>query len=505
MTGARDSRTIAWVAAGATFLFHLVANSHYGFFRDELYFIICGRHPAWGYVDQPPLVPLVAAGSQLFGASLVALRATAALCAAAGVFVSCRLAREWGGGRFAQILTAIVVALTPVLCAFGEKVGPDMIGLWLWPLAALFVARLANGASPRLWLAVGATLGISCEAKYSVIFFAIAMFAGIALSPARRILATPWLAAGAALGVLVVLPNFVWQAAHGFPMWELLRNAQLTGKNVVLSPLQYVVQQVVITNPLLAPVWIVGLIAAFVNPKLRWAGWTYVALLAMMIAFHGKHYYPGDVYPLVIASGALRIEGWTARATFLRPVVAFAAFVCSLWLIPIVEPILSEQQSAAYSARLTQILQTNVATEHYRAVALPQDFADMHGWPQLAALVAHVYDSLPPRQRAKAAIVASNYGEAAAIDFFGAAYHLPPALSGHNNYWLWGTHGYDGSIVIDVHGDCGASEHLFRSSVRAATFDAPWVTSFEAGIPIMLCRGMREPLAQVWPSLRDYI
>jgi hypothetical protein len=499
------SGRLAWIAAGLTFLFHLVANPHYGFFRDELYFIVCGRHPAWGYVDQPPLVPLIAAGSQIFGLSLVALRATAAFFAAAGVFVSCRLVQEWGGGKFAQLLAAIVVALTPVLCAFGEKVGPDMVGLWLWPLAALYVARMINGADPRLWLAAGAALGISGEAKYSVLFFGIAMLAGIALSPSRTILRTAWFVAGMGLAVLIVLPNFLWQAAHQFPMWQLLRNDQIIGKNVALSPPAFLLQELLITNLFLAPVWIVGFVRAFLDARLRWVGWTYVLLIAMMIALHGKHYYPADVYPLLIGAGALTIEAWTQRSAVLRPAIVAAAVLLALWLVPLVEPILPENEIAAYMAFLAQKLHVNTASEVHRPVAIGQDFADMHGWPQLAALVARVYDSLPPAQRAQTAIVANNYGEAAAIDVFGGAYHLPPALSGHNNYWIWGTHGYTGNVVIDVHGDCGASQHLFRSARLAATFDAPWVMSYEQEIPIMVCRGIRVPIANLWPKLKHYV
>ncbi len=380
-----------------------------------------------------------------------------------------------------------------------------MAGLWLWPLAALFVARIAKGGDPRWWLAVGAALGVACEAKYSVIFFAVALLLGLLLSPSRTIFATRWFPAGMALALLIALPNFAWQAAHGFPMWQLLRDAQIAGKNVVLSPLGYVAQQVFVTNPLLAPLWIVGLIAAFLNRNLRWVGWTFVLLIAMMIALHGKNYYPADVYPLLIGSGALAVERWTARAQIVRPVVAFAAVILSLWLIPLVEPILPEASAAAYQTKLGRLLHTSARSENHRPVAIGQDFADMHGWPQLAATVARVYDSLPAPERARAAIVASNYGEAAAIDFFGSAYALPPALSGHNNYWLWGTHGYDGSIVIDVNGDCGAREHLFASSERAATFDAPWIMSYEQNIPIMICRGVRKPLATIWPSLKDYI
>ena len=491
----------AIIAAAVTFIFHAIANPHYGFFRDELYFIICGRHPAFGYVDQPPLVPLIAAGSQLFGISLVALRATAALFAAAGVFVSCRLVRELGGDRFAEILTAIVVALTPVLTAFGEKVGTDMVGLWLWPLAALYVVRLINGADSRWWLAVGAVIGICGEAKYSVVFFCAALLLGLLLSPSRRVLRTPWLLAGMALGALIVLPNVIWQAAHGFPMWQLLRDAQITGKNVVLSPAGFVAQQVLLTNPLLAPVWMIGLVRAFAEARLRWAGWTYLLLIAMMIALHGKNYYPADIYPMMIAIGALCIGQWTTRLRLLRPAIAVLAVVFAAWLIPFTEPILPEQRVASYMAAL----HLSASAEHHAPSAIGQDFADMHGWPQLTALVATVYDSLPPAERSQAAIFATNYGEASAINFFGSKYGLPPAISGHNNYWVWGPRGYTGNVLILVGDVCGGKGSHFRSGVRAATFTAPWVMPYENNLPISICRGIREPIAQLWPSLKNYI
>ncbi len=186
------------VAALATLAIHLAGNPHYGFFRDELYFIICGFHPAFGYVDQPPVVPLLAAGSQLFGHSLFALRALPAIFAAAGVYVTCLLALELGGAAFAQILAAIAFFFANVLMSFGGKVGPDMVGLWLWPLAALYVLRIAKGADPRWWLAAGAAIGMSLESKYSAIFFAVALIAGLALTPQRRALASPWFLAGAA-------------------------------------------------------------------------------------------------------------------------------------------------------------------------------------------------------------------------------------------------------------------------------------------------------------------
>ncbi|HXO17549.1 MAG TPA: glycosyltransferase family 39 protein, partial [Candidatus Dormibacteraeota bacterium] len=187
------------IAALATLIAHLIGNPHYGFFRDELYFIICGFHPAFGYVDQPPVVPLLAAGSQLFGHSLFALRAIPAIFAAAGAYVTCLLAIDLGGGAFAQILAALAFFFASVLMSFGMKVGPDEVGLWLWPLAALYVLRIAKGADPRWWLAAGTAIGVSLESKYSVIFFAIALVAGLALTPQRRVLGSRWFLAGAAV------------------------------------------------------------------------------------------------------------------------------------------------------------------------------------------------------------------------------------------------------------------------------------------------------------------
>ena len=504
----RPDRT-ALIAALATFIVHVVANPHYGFFRDELYFIICGFHPAWGYVNQPPLVPLLAARSQLFGHSLVLLRALPAACAAAGVYVTCRIVRELGGGTFAAVLAMLAFFAAGVLESFGMKVGPDMIGLWLWPLTALYVLRAARGGDPRWWIGAGICIGVSLESKYSAIFFAVALVAGLLLTPQRRVLNSRWFFAGAGIAAAVALPNFLWQAAHGFPMWELLRNGQ-NGKNVVASPALFLFQQLLLTNLFASPIWIAGLVWLFRTPAPRFLAYAYVVLIATMIALHAKHYYPADVYPILMAAGGVAIEAWTQRARLLRPLLLAATVAAALFFLPFSLPILSEEAMLDYSGFVSSVLhvdRSTMATEHNRSSALPEDWADMHGWPELAATVAQIYNALPPAQRAQAAIVASNYGEAAAIDFFGAAYGLPPALSGHNNYWLWGPRGYTGNVVIDVNGDCGRSDFpgLFKSARLVRRFDRPWVISYEHDIPISLCTGITQPLSALWPKLRHYI
>lgn len=503
----RSPSGIATAAALVTLIVHLIGNPHYGFFRDELYFIICGFRPAWGYVDQPPLVPLLAAGSQLFGHSLFLLRAIPAVCAGASVYVTCLIVLELGGGAFAEIFAALVAALTPVLMSFGTKITTDTVGLVLWPLAALYMLRIVKGADPRWWLVVGTIAGIAVESKYSVIFFAFAIIVSLLLFPQRRALFTWWFPCGMLVAAVLALPNVVWQSQHGYPMWSLLHDADQY-KNTTLSPLQYVATQLLITHPLLAPVWLIGVITLLRRPDARFLGAAYIVLIVEMIALHAKHYYPGDVYPIPIAAGAVAIEAWTRRATLWRPILAAYALVCGSLLVPIIVPVLPERTMTAYDRVAQNLFQREVKiarAERTDIGDLPPDLADMHGWPDLAADVAKIYQSLPPARRAKAAILATNYGEAAAIDFFGSQYGLPPALSGHNQYWLWGTRGYSGDVVIDVHGRCEFGAHLFRIQRVVARFNNPWGRPFENGFPISLCEGITEPLASVWPRLRNYI
>jgi hypothetical protein len=305
------------------------------------------------------------------------------------------------------------------------------------------------------------------------------------------------------IAVAIALPNVLWQAHHAFPMIELLQNGQQR-KNVVLDPFSFALQQLEITNPILALVWIAGLIWAFLTPAARWIGIAFVALLVLMIALHAKSYYLCDAYPALFALGAVSIERWTSRARFLRPAAIVLAAVAGFVLIPLVLPILPVQQFIVYNAALSKVLPLgSLATEHHTQSVLPQTYADMHGWPQLAQVVAGVYDGLPSAERSQAVIVVQNYGEAAAIQFFTEP--ELPVVSGHNQYFLWGTRGYSGNVLLDVNGDCGHDRHLFRSAQKAATFTARYVMPYEDDMPIMLCRGIKQPLAQIWPSIKNYI
>jgi hypothetical protein len=503
--GKRHHNAVALISAAVVFLVHAIGNPHYGFFRDELYFIICGRHPQWGYVDQPPVVPLLAAGTQIFGHSLFLLRIVPALFAGAGAYITCVLAAEFGGGTFAQSLATLTFLFTGVLMSFGMKVGPDEVGLWTWPLLALIAVRIIKGAGPRQWLLFGLIVGLSIESKYSVLFLLAAFFAGLALTPERRILANVWVAAGAAIALLIALPAFVWQAYYGFPIWELLEGGQ-NGKNIIAGPGLYLVQQILITNLFLFPVWVIGLVRLFRDGPNRFLGYAYVILIVEMLVFHGKHYYPANVYPILIAAGGVQIERWTQQLRAVRIAIVAYALVLGPIFVPFSLPILPEQTFLTYQANVMHTLHISssaLATEHVRkATPLPQDWADMHGWPEFAQAIKGVYDSLPPAERAQAVVFASNYGEASAIEFFTPDV---PVISGHNQFWLWGTQGYSGNVIIDVPGDCGESSHLFKSAQLVARFNAPYTIGWETDIPIMVCRGIRKPLSDIWPKVKKYI
>ncbi len=487
---------LPWVLAAVTFALHVLGEPHYGFFRDELYFIVSGRHPAWGYVDQPPVVPLLAALSQLFGPSLVAIRAVSALFAGGTVYVACLTVIDLGGRRFAQLLAGICVMLGTASVALSTDTPTGLLS----PLIVLLVLRMVKGGDLRLWLFAGAAAGVWAETKYSVVYVLAALFGGLALGPERAILKSRWFLYGCAIAAVLALPNVTWQALHGFPMIELLRN-DAAGKNVVLTPIEFIERQLVNNNVVLSLVWVCGLVFAAVRRELRWLFWTYVLLVSVLIALHGKDYYAEPIYSSLFALGSVAVEEWIARTIVMRRAIVAGAVVTGLITLPLYLPILPAESYIGY----TRFLHLDVpSSEHRKVGSLPQEYADMHGWPGLARTVAAAYDGLPVEERSHTAILTSNYGEAAAIDFFGAPYGLPPALSGHNQYFLWGPRGYDGAVVMRINGNAAVLRKRCSSVRLLATYANPMGMPDEDGIPIYLCTGIRPNLQTLWPLLKHY-
>jgi len=493
------ARHLPAVCALLTLVLHLGGNAHYGFFRDELYFIICGFRPDLGYVDQPPLVPLLAAFSQGLGVSLFALRAIPAVFAALTTYIAARFVVELGGGRFAIVIAALVTTFSPEMLAFGSRLSPDTVEMAVWPLMALLVYRITRGADRRSWLLLAVLTAFGFWSKYSVAFFAVALVIALLCTPQRVVLRSKWFAAAVALCALLIAPNVWWQWHYAFPMLQLLHNDY---DKFMLKWPPFPLQQIMVMSPLLSIVWLIGLGWLFVNLRTRFLAYAYVALVAMMWAGDAKAYYPAPVYPYLIAAGAVPIERWTGvryawRAAIVAIVVAFA-----VPSTPFVLPVVPMPTFIKYQIVLGNLFHIRFHVQQTTNATPIQYYADMTGWPQLEKTVAAIYEGLPPRDRARAAIYAHNFGEAGAIDLYGPPDRLPPALSANNTYWLWGTHGESGAVVIDVNG----RELLpyYRSVRHVATFVNTLAMPYENDLPIWVLRDPKEPLSKLWPRLKNY-
>jgi hypothetical protein len=496
MTAARVAPAL-WLAALCLGV-HLLANPHYGVFRDELYFIVCGLHPAFGYVDQPPLIPLIAAASyKLFGVALTPLRLFPALAMSATVALTAEFARFLGGGRFAQIVAGLAALAAPVLLVDGLLMSTDCLQPLTWLASAYLVARLERGGDRRLWLALGAVVGISLWSKYLIAFYVLGLLAGIIAAPMRRQLLTLWPWAGALLALAMTAPNIAWQAAHGFPFLEI-GAAGARGKNIALSPLGFFGQQLLIIGPPLALVWLAGLWRLARAPQERALAVAYFVTAALFIAGHGKAYYLAPAYPALFAAGGVWWEG-VLRARATRVAVLAVVVAAGLITAPLVLPILPPQDLIAY-ARHLGVSPGATSTEHHKPAALPQHFADMFGWPEMAGEVARVYRALPDDERRRAVFFGWNYGEAAAVEIYGGV----PAISGHNQYFLWGPQGFDGSVVIAL-GPPGSKFYgAFDSIEVAGQIANAYAMPYESGLDVYVLRKPKWPLATRWPRLKHF-
>jgi hypothetical protein len=496
-----DGRLVAALVA-VKLLVHLATAARYGYFRDELYFLDLGRHLDWGYVDTAPLIALYAKLALLLGGSLPVLRTIAAIAGAARVWLTMLLAREMGGGRFAQALAGLCALSAPIYLAVDSILTMNGFESLYWMGCVWCVIRIVRTGNSRLWAAFGLLAGLGLENKHSTLFFGAALLAGLLATPLRRELAGPWFWTGTAIALAVFLPNVLWQVRHHFPTLEDLENVRQTHKNVALSPTEFVGQQVLLLHPLLAPVWLTGLVSLALGrlSRLRLLAWTYLALLAIMIALRAKNYYLAPIYPMLFAAGAVALEGWLGRRAWTRgkiwPRVALAGYVLAAGAVvaPGVLPFLPPGKLLGYQ-RLIGLAPPKTEVRHEGP--LEQRLGDQFGWPELVAEVARIYDSLPPEERARTGIFASNYGEAGAINLFGPAYGLPPAICAHQSHYFWGPPSPEPENLIWLQwGRQGVEDHC-RSVEKAGEHFHPWGMA-EENRPIYLCRGLRRSLAEYW-------
>lgn len=502
------SETAVLIYLGMAKLFiHLAVNGRYGFFRDELYYIICGQRLDFGFVDHPPLTPLLAQASRLlFGDSLLGLRVFPALAGAATVFLAGLLARKLGGGRRAQALAAVSVIGSGVILNFGYLLTNNAFDILFWTLAAYLLAVILKDGRPRLWPVFGLVTGIALQNKYSIAFFVAALGIGFLLTSARSRLRSGRLWTGVVVALAVFLPNLLWQIRHGLPFIELNRNA-VAYKNAVLSPLQFLGSQIMEALPFVFLVVLIGLFYFLLAPEMkpvRAFGWAYLALLVFFILSGGKTYYMAAIYPTMLAAGAVGLERFSSRPKrrWLVPAFLILIILSGAAAAPFAVPILPVEKLVSLGQRLGI---TPATGERKTMGLLPQHFADQFGWEEMTETVARVYQGLSDTERAVCGIFAQNYGEASAINVFGRKLGLPEASSGHNSYWLWGPVPGRGEVMIIIGGKPDDHRQAYREVVEVARHSNKYAMPYESDLPIFLCRGLKVKLADVWPRVRNYI
>jgi hypothetical protein len=520
------TRSFLWLCAAFALLklaIQVIGNivaqhAGYGIFRDEMYYLICGRHLAFGYVDQPPMAALQARISELlFGYNHTwSLRLISALAGAAKVFLTGLIVRAFGGGKRAAALAMLGVIVVGVYLGIDGYLSMNSFEPVFWMTCTLALIHIiqADSVQPRLqnairnwWIVFGVSAGLGLENKDNIIFFLIAALVALLLVPQRRILGSRWCGIAILLIVLLALPNLLWQIHYHFPTLEWLIDVKKSGKDVKLPPVKFLLAQVMMLNPFTLPLWLSGLVWLLVAKAARswrFLGVLYLVFLPMMMALNAKDYYLAPIYVIYFAAGAVCWLAWAQSVTWRNALAGLYALLLVFAFIrsvPFSIPVLPPQRFLAYEQKLGFKPKDS---EVHAATPLPQFYADRFGWHEMVEKVARIYNSLPPDQRAVTGIYTGNYGEASAINLFGPQYGLPVAISGHQNYWLWGPHGYTGQEMIIINGaTLDEMKQYYDSCVIAAQLDNPWSMPWEKG-PVFLCHGRKGTYEADWKDFKHY-
>ncbi|MGH2889224.1 MAG: glycosyltransferase family 39 protein, partial [Solirubrobacteraceae bacterium] len=465
----------------------------YGYHRDELYFIAAGAHPAWGYPDQPLLAPLLARAMDLLApGSLLVLRAPAILACGVTTVTTGLLARELGGGRRAQTIAGGCWAAGAVCLVTGHFLTTTTYDVCGTAVVSLLICRVLMRREPGAWLPAGALLGLALLNKSMVGVMIAAVVIALAAFGPRGPLRSRWLAVGAGLAVLGALPYALWQLAHGLPQQQLAQSIARTGAEGGRAG--FIPFQLVLIGPLVAPIWVAGLLALLRDRGLRPVrcfAIAYLALIPVLIATGGKAYYMAGLYPVLLGAGAVRAERWLASARRARVRTAVLAGAIVL--------------TAAISAVIGLDVLPERTLQGSVVMALNPDSGETVGWPRFVHTVASVYDTLPASARARTAIFTDNYGEAGAIAHFGPTLGLPYPHSGHNSWWLWGPPPDLDTVAILVGLDrAQAAADFTGCRLRAQIDDGVGLDNQEQDAPVLLCAGERRPWSALWPALRHY-
>ncbi|MFN2280081.1 MAG: glycosyltransferase family 39 protein, partial [Candidatus Promineifilaceae bacterium] len=503
-TGARSSSTqrvsdnmLLLLIGAAVVIFHILTNGQYGFHRDELDILLNARQLDWGYVAYPPFTPFIARiGLTLFGSSLVGLRLFPALAQGIVVILSGLMARDFGGGRWAQATAAVAVAISPVALTTGTLIQYMSFDYLWWVLLSFCTVRLLRTEDPRWWMGMGAAIGLGMMTKYTMLFFAAGLAVSILITSSRRYFRSPWLWAGAGLALFIFLPNLLWQVQHDFISLDFLSAIHARDLSWGRADGYLPEQLYVAANPFTLPLWIAGFVFCFFAPagkKFRPLAWMYLATFLLLLVSRGRSYYLAPAYPMLLAAGSAWLGSWVQSLPRSKATWIWAGLAALLSLGALLAVLTSKPVVPVGSALWDRAMELNLTA------------AEMIGWPDLAQQVAAVFAALPPEEQAAAAILAGNYGEAGALDLYSEEYGLPRVISGANSLWARGYGDPAPETVIVVGFEGQYARRYFRSCQAAGQVSNRYGVRNEESSrhrTIFICRQPWHPWPEMWPDMQ---
>lgn len=488
--------------AGASLIIHLITVyiTPYSIHRDEFLYLAMGKYLQFWRMDFPPLIAILANISRwLFGDTLLAVRIVPAIAGAALVFMAALIARELGGKKLAQGLAAVAVMLSPLFLRAAALFQPVVLDQLWWTIGLFFVLKLIRTGKNRWWIAIGVICGIGLLTKFSILLFGFGLFIGFLISSHRRMLLSRWPYLVVLIAAVIGSPSLVGQIRLGFPVVGQMINLQEV-QLVHVTYWAFLSGQVMMFGPaLLLAIWgIIYFLFNKVGKPFRVIGWICLLLFMTLIMLKGKFYYIGPIYPMLFAAGAVAITGIAQKTRYvILPSLLGLVLIYDILVLPLGLPILPPELMARYSNRLgiTQAITTNTGT----TLPLPQDYADMLGWEDQVTAVARAYAMLTPEKQAEAVIIASNYGEAGALDFLGTRYKLPRVLCFWGSYWFFGPGDKPGNIVISFGFTKAQLSNYFDSITEISIIDNPWGVPEERNNPLIIAEKPKLTLQELWP------
>ncbi len=500
-----------YVISTITFLLIYLATftKGYGYFIDEFYYIACANNPAFGYVDHPPLAPLLLTVFQfLFGSSLYTIRILPALAETAAVFYTGILVKEIGGNKFAQFIAACSVAAMPVTIAFGTFYSMNAFEPLLAVLLLLVTVRMIKSENSKLWIQVGIIMGLGMMNKHTFGVFIIALLLSLIISGKWKLLFSKWFVIGGAIGLFIFLPNIIWQILNDFPSLEFYRNISVD-KNVYTPPIDFAIGQVMYMSPSTAPIWLAGTFYFLFSKQFkdyRFLSVLFAGLfIFMMLSGTSRPDRLAFAYPAAFIGGALFFETNILNFNLHWLKIPLVVFLFSGLLLSF--PILLPHFSYNFSQNYTEWLGINTELEKGKKPPLHQILADRIGWEEKVELVVNAYNSLSDEDKKHTIIAASNYGQAGAIELFGKPYNLPPVACAHNNYYLWSKERVNGNILLQLDNDDsfeGLSRLFEEVKIYPGIFKNDFVSDHENNLVVFICRYPKIPPKKMLEQSKNF-